>query len=73
MAQILTEACDYHSNTQEVAEMARDAGIGRLVLSHLIPPPPDEGPLVEQFIAGMSDIFAGEIVVGRDLQRIIIA
>jgi ribonuclease Z len=72
MAEILTEACEYHSSTADVAEMARDAGVRRLVLSHLIPPPPDDGPVVEAFIAGMSDVFSGELLVGRDLQRIAI-
>jgi ribonuclease Z len=68
-AAILEEACDYHAPTLQVAEMARDAGVGRLVLSHLIPPIPDDGPLVEQFVAGMSDVFPGRIEVARDNQR----
>jgi ribonuclease Z len=70
VAKMLEEACEYHTPTLEVAEMARDAGVRRLVISHLIPPIPDDGPPVEQFIAGMADVFAGELVVGRDLQRI---
>lgn len=70
MARILQEACDYHAPTMDVAEMAREAGVGRLVISHLIPPIPDDGPPVEQFIAGMSDVYGGPITVGRDLQRI---
>jgi ribonuclease Z len=68
-AVLLEEACNYHAPTLEVAEMARDAGVGRLVLSHLIPPIPDEGAPVEQFVAGMADVFAGQIDVARDNQR----
>ncbi|MEX2247814.1 MAG: ribonuclease Z [Dehalococcoidia bacterium] len=70
LAQILEEACEYHISPVAAAELARDAGVKRLVLTHIIPPIPNEGPAVEQFMAGMSDVFAGEIIVGRDLQRI---
>ena len=71
-AVMLEEACDYHAPTLHVAEMARDAGVPRLVLSHIIPPIPDEGPMVEQYVAGMSDIFKGRIEVARDMQRVTI-
>jgi ribonuclease Z len=70
MAQILEEACNYHAPTMHVAEMARDAGVKQLVLSHLIPPIPNEGPLVERFVAGMSDIYKGPISVGCDMQKL---
>jgi ribonuclease Z len=69
-AAVMDDVPDYHATTIEVAEMARDAGVKKLVLSHLIPPVPNEGPLAEGFAAGMSDVFAGEIVVGRDLMRL---
>jgi hypothetical protein len=44
-----------------------------LLLSHLIPPIPNEGPSVDAFVAGMSDIYKGDIIVGTDLQRLTIA
>ncbi|HYM14638.1 MAG TPA: MBL fold metallo-hydrolase [Dehalococcoidia bacterium] len=69
MAGILEEACNYHAPTLDVAAMAREAGVPRLVLSHLIPPIPDEGERVAAFIAGMGDIFPGPIDVARDMQR----
>ena len=72
LAAMLAEACDYHTSTIDAAEMARDAGVSRLVLTHILPPIASEGPVVEQFVAGMSDVFKGEIVVGRDMQRITI-
>jgi len=50
--------------------MARDAGVPRLVLSHLLPPIPDDGPIVDNFVTGMSDIFSGSILVAKDLQRL---
>jgi ribonuclease Z len=69
MAQILEEACDYHAPTLEVAEMARDAGVGRLVISHLIPPIADEGAELERFVEGMSAVYGGEITIARDGQK----
>lgn len=70
IAGILEDACDYHAPTMDVAEMARDAGVPRLVITHLIPPIADEGPDVARFIEGMRDVYTGEIEVGRDMQRI---
>lgn len=68
-AAVMDDVPDYHATTIEVAEMARDAGVKKLVLSHLIPPVPNEGPLAQAFAAGMSDVFKGELVVGQDLMR----
>ncbi len=68
-AAVMDDVPDYHATTTDVAEMARDAGVKKLVLSHLIPPVPNEGPLADAFANGMSEIFKGEIVVGRDLMR----
>ena len=69
VAQMLEEACDYHAPTLAVAEMAQEAGVGALMISHLIPPIPDSGPSIEQFIAGMEKVYTGPITVGRDMQR----
>ena len=70
MAMMMEEACDYHAPTLEVAAMARDAGVGQVVIAHLIPPVPNDGPQVEAFLAGMGDIYRGPIALGRDLQRV---
>jgi ribonuclease Z len=68
-AAVMDDVPDYHATTIEVAEMARDAAVKKLVLSHLIPPIPNEGPLVDVFATGMADVFTGELVVGKDLMR----
>ena len=68
-AGVMEDVPSYHATTLEVAEMARDAGVKRLVLSHLLPTPPSEGPIVDNFTNGMADIYNGPITVGRDLQR----
>ena len=72
MAEILEEACAYHAPTMDVAEMAREAGVGQLVLSHLIPPIPNDGPPVDRFIEGMSDVYKGPLSVGQDMQKLTI-
>jgi ribonuclease BN (tRNA processing enzyme) len=54
----------------EVAGLARDAGVGELVLSHVIPPISNEQAQVEAFVSGMADSFRGSITVARDGQRL---
>ncbi len=70
-ASILSDVPSYHATTIDVAEMARDAGVKRLVLSHLMPAPPNDGPMLS-FTSGMAEIFGGDIIIGQDLQRIVI-
>ena len=71
-AGLLEDAISYHSGTTAMARLASDAGVAHLVLSHIIPAVPNEGPLVEQFTAGMSELYAGRITVGTDLMRLTI-
>jgi ribonuclease Z len=68
-ASLFEDVPSYHIPTTEVALLARDAGVGKVALSHLIPPIPNEGPAVDQFVAGMSDVYAGPIHVARDCER----
>ena len=70
VAALLEDVPSYHAPTLEVAAMARDAGVRELVLSHVIPPTPNDGPVVEEFIAGMEAVYKGPISVARDMQRI---
>lgn len=60
----------YHIPTDEIAKLAASAGVGKLVLSHLIPPIPNDGPEVQTFLSGMSGLYAGPIHVARDGERI---
>jgi ribonuclease Z len=68
-AAILADVPSYHITTLEAAEVAREAGVQHLVLSHLLPMVPTEGAGLDSFPAGMSDIFGGKITIGHDLQR----
>jgi ribonuclease Z len=71
-ASMLGDVPDYHITTHDVAKTANTAGVKHLVLSHVLPPIPNDGPIVDAFVAGMKDIYDGPITVGRDLQRITI-
>jgi ribonuclease Z len=55
----------YHTSAEEAGEIARDAGVKKLVLTHLIP-----GDADETFRERAAKAFKGEIVVGKDLARI---
>jgi ribonuclease Z len=69
-AGLLTDAKDYHIQPREVAEIAAEAGVKRVIITHLIPPiPPSNEEDLAEFGAGMRDIFAGEITIASDLDR----
>jgi ribonuclease Z len=58
----------YHADTVDLGAAAQRAGVGRLVLTHLIPPPTDGyEPFVEEVRHGG---FTGELVVGPDLTTV---
>ncbi|MEZ5295765.1 MAG: MBL fold metallo-hydrolase [Ilumatobacteraceae bacterium] len=63
---------DYHADTVALGALARDAGIGHLVLTHLIPSPPDAvavAAFADDVRAGGYD---GELTVGDDLTTVTI-
>jgi ribonuclease Z len=39
IARVLRDVLDYHAHTEAVVQLARTAGVGQLVLYHLVPPP----------------------------------
>ncbi len=69
-ASLFEDVPSYHLPTADVARLAKQAGVGRLVLSHLIPPIPNAGPALGQFTAGMDGIYKGAIHVAKDMERI---
>eukprot|EP00897_Mesotaenium_endlicherianum_P003424 jgi/Mesen1/3109/ME000184S02167 len=56
----------YHTLDDEVGKIANEAGVGMLVLTHLVPPDPDKAKLLE--VVGQD--YSGPIVVGEDLMTI---
>lgn len=69
-AELFGDIPTYHIATPDVARLARDAGVGELVLSHLIPPIGVDDASVKEFAMGMDQVFPGPITVAKDMQRI---
>lgn len=57
-----------HSTTEQVGLVAARAGVKKLVLSHLVPA--FSAITDEMWLVGVRKNFAGEVVVGRDLQEL---
>ncbi|WP_029145886.1 MBL fold metallo-hydrolase [Microbacterium luticocti] len=57
-----------HTMATDVGDVAARAGVGTLVLSHLVPS--DGGVSDEQWLAAASRGFDGTIIVGRDLMEL---
>lgn len=66
MGEMLEETMGHHTSTIEVAEIARDAKVKKVVLTHFLPSMPATDAAEKNFIRGMSDVFTGEIIVARD-------
>jgi len=69
-ASLLEDAHSYHASTEDAAEVAKAAGVRHLVLSHVLPSIAEDAAVIEQFTAGLDDIYGGQITVARDLMRI---
>jgi ribonuclease BN (tRNA processing enzyme) len=54
-----------HTPVEDAGRMAAEAGVGTLVLSHLIPGALDELP-DENYLAAARKSFTGQVVLGRD-------
>lgn len=72
-AGMLGDVPSYHIDTLDVARLAKEARVGEVVLSHLIPPIPNDDAREAVFAAGMSDIYPGPVRIARDTQRIPVA
>ena len=63
---MLEDLMSHHTSTLEVAEIAKEANVKKVVLTHLVPSIAPEDAAEKSFVRGMSDIYAGPVVVGRD-------
>jgi ribonuclease Z len=68
MAKLAGDIPDYHASPVEAAETAREAGVPHLVLTHLVPAPPN-ALARRMFLAGVSDVYAGKVTLGEDGMR----
>ena len=65
LAQIMFDIQDYHASPIEAAEAANAAGVGELVLYHLVPAPPNR--IAEKvFMRGVSEVRASGVTLGYD-------
>ena len=69
-AAMAEEMLTYHAKTDEVAAIAEQAGVKKLVLTHLVPSIPQNPDIEAVFSSGLSAIFHGSIYVGRDGMRV---
>ncbi|MEO1100670.1 MAG: MBL fold metallo-hydrolase [Pseudomonadota bacterium] len=65
LAKILEDILDYHATPGEAARAASEAGAGKLVYYHTIPPIPTPA-LNPMFLGDARDVFAGPITVAQD-------
>ena len=64
------EMMEYHADRMEVARIAQEAGVKKLVLTHLVPSIPPDEAMEAVFTQGMEDIYSGTIIAGRDSMTI---
>ena len=69
-AGLLSDVPSYHISTTEIAQLAADAGVGEVILTHVIPPIGNETSQEAAFTSGMGEVYTGPVRVARDLQRI---
>jgi len=65
-AAMTRDMMSHHTTTLEAAEIARDAGVKKLAITHLVPSIPPTDQAEANFVRGMAEIYQGPIVVGRD-------
>ena len=65
---ILKDIQDYHMDPVVAARVAKEAGVKKLVYVHITPPLTNK-TTEDLYLKGVSDIFDGEIVLGRDRMK----
>lgn len=63
---MIQEGVDYHAESLALARMAQEVGVKKLALTHLFPSIAPTDQAEANFIRGMSDLYEGPIMVGRD-------
>ena len=65
IGKILTDIQSYHMNPLDAARLANEANVRKLVYVHITPHLPNK--IAEKiYLKGVSDIFDGDIILGRD-------
>ncbi len=66
--QRLQDVCDYHSTVLQAAQTAERAGVGTLVLTHMVPAPPPGG--AQEWIDLAAGHFGGTVLAPDDLTTV---
>jgi ribonuclease Z len=69
VAKVMSDIPDYHATPVQAAEIARDAGVGHLLIHHVIPPLIVPGAEAA-FLEGVSEAYPGAVTVARDGTRV---
>lgn len=69
LAKLARDTVGYHTSPVEAAEVARDAGVQTLVFTHVVPGPRNI-LMRRMFLAGVHDVFPGDVVLGEDGMRL---
>jgi len=65
VAALASDILDYHASPVDAAETAKAAGVPHLVLTHLVPAPTN-ALVRHQFLAGVADVYDGEVTLASD-------
>lgn len=65
VGQIFNDILTYHTSTEDAGAVAREAGVGALALTHLLPPTPLPG-LDQRFVRAARTTFSGPVWAARD-------
>jgi len=68
LAKMARDTLGYHTSPVEAAEVARDAGVATLVFTHEVPGP-NNFITRRLFLAGVSGVYTGTVVLGEDGMR----
>ena len=64
----MTDIKDYHMSPVIAAELAKEAEVKKLVYVHVVPALQNE-KIEQAFLKGVSDVFTGEVVLGKDMMK----
>lgn len=65
IASIMGDIANYHTTPEDAAKLANEAGVGYLILSHILPPLP-VADLKPAFLGDVKEYFPGPITLGED-------
>ncbi len=66
-AKLILDVLDYHMDAAHVGALAQEANAGKVVLTHIFPPVPNNLKMLDRiFLDGVGETFSGEIVLGED-------